>query len=335
MKLAPSAALGLSLLVACSSAPSDRDAQGSAALAANEKESCVCALDQICDVGSGACIARPTPAAGESFTQVELLGQYIPTQTDILSKLGKASASFNAADPMPKDTRRKFTTDEGEDCFFEVGTNYPASYEGGYWPSTPGLDAGTLTFKVTSGKSAIELDPSTYKSDTGYFHNESLPPALEDGAAEYPDFFDPSYLPPGAPVTMQIGGSADVAAATVPGELPSAFTITEPAVESGTVSAVSGADLPVSWSPAQPSAYMEIFITMFQGDMLLLSCKVKDDGHVVIPGAGLNPFYGDVGIQLRRTTERYSQIRQADGKVVHAFVSGRHARIGNLSMTLR
>jgi hypothetical protein len=335
MRIPYACSVGLFVLAACSSGPRDAGS-GSSALQVSAKDGCACALDQICDASGSvaACIARPVPAKGESFAQVELLSQLVPVQQNLLAKLGKATASFNAAEALPVDARQKFTTNDGEDCFFEVGSNYPSSYNGQSWPSTPGLDAGTLTFTVDGGRSAIELDPVQYQSDTGYFHNKSLPPALEDGSAVYPDFFDPSYLPSNHAATMHIAGGSQVAAADLGAQLPPAFAITEPAVESGTVSGVSGADLSVSWSSPEPTAYMEIFVTMFKGDVTLLSCKVKDDGHAVIPGAAMNPFYGDVGLQLRRTTERYTRLVGRDGKVVHAFVAGRHARIGNLSLAL-
>jgi hypothetical protein len=334
MKVLYAVPFGVFALVACSASAPDPVTSTASELASPDT-CCVCGTDLVCDAAK-VCIPRPNPQSGELFARVELLQQFVPTETNLLSKLGTASASFNAADPLPKDTRTKFTTDEGEDCFFEEGSMYPSYYNGRAWPSTPGLAAGTLTFDVAGARGRIELDPLETNGDTGYFHNKDVPPALADGSSSFPDFFDPSYLPSGRDVTMHIAGGANIAVDRIAGVLPAAFTVTEPAIESSaTVTAVSGADLPVSWSHPQASAYMEIFVTMFNGsDVNLLSCKVKDDGHAVIPGPALNIFYGDVGIQLRRTTERYTRVRQPSGEIVHVFVAGRHARIGNLSMKL-
>jgi hypothetical protein len=294
---------------------------------------CACALDQVCDAG-GACVPRPAENASEVFASFELLQQVSPLDTSLLGKLAEASASFNAGDPLPPDTRPKFSTDGGEDCFFEVGTVYPSTYgKGQYWPSTPGLAAGKISFDAAGAPGVVELDPfSGNRYGWGYLHTHT-PAALSDGTVTYSDFFDPAYVPADRMVFVNLAGGADVASHAVAGELPQAFAITAPAVEAGNATAPLGADLNVTWAPAQPSAYMEIFVTMdLGGDVALLSCKVKDDGAVVVPAAAMGVFKGEIGLQLRRTTERYTKIQQRDGKVIHASVLGRHARLGSFSL---
>jgi hypothetical protein len=322
------------LLAACSSTGSELGA-GSEALAAGGADVlCACALDQVCDAG-GKCVARPEQNPAEAFASFEVLNQVSLGDTSILGHLAEASSSFNAGDPLPPDTRPKFSTDGGEDCFFEVGTTYPSSYgKGQYWPSTPGLAAGKVTFDVVGAPGAIELEAFDDKNyGWGYLHTDT-PAALSDGRVTYADFFDPAYVPADRMVFVNLAGGADVTSHAIAGALPQAFSITAPAVEAGNATSPLGADLDVTWSPAQPSAYMEIFVTMdLGGDIGLLSCKVKDDGAVVVPAAAMGIFKGQIGLQLRRTTERYTKIQQKDGKIVHASVLGRHARVGTFTLT--
>jgi hypothetical protein len=322
------------VLAACSSTSSSDLASDGERLAV-DGAACACDLAQVCDTG-GRCIARPEQNPSEVFANFEILQQVSPRDTSILGHLAAASASLNAGEPLPQDTRPKFSTDGGEDCFFEVGTNYPSSYgKGKYWPNTPGLGAGKVTFDVVGARGAIELDAIDTNNEYGwgYLHSET-PAPLQEGGTVFSDFFDPAYVPAGRLVFVNLEGGPDVASHAAAGELPEAFSITTPAIESGSATAPMGADLSVAWSPAQPSAFMEIFVTMdLGGDVALLSCKVKDDGAVVIPKAAMNIFKGSIGLQLRRTTERYTKIQQRDGKVINASVLGRHARIGMFALT--
>jgi hypothetical protein len=297
---------------------------------------CSCALDQLCQA-DGACVAPPTQNASEIFARIELLEQVSPRETNVLSHVAEAQAVFNAGDPLPKDLRHHFpTTDGGGDCAFEIGTTYPTSYgRGESWPSTPGLDAGKVSFDVSGATGPIELDPHGAGGASpgwGYLHAET-PPALHDRTTTFPDFFDPAYVPSGRPMTVTLEGAADVSAVEIGGELPQAFTVTAPAVEAGNATAAAGHDLTVAWAPPQTSAYMEIFVTMdLGGELALLSCKVKDDGMAVIPATEMKPFAGSLGLQLRRTTERYTRLANASGKVVHASLLGRHARLGAFTL---
>ena len=316
-------------------------ADGAGAHVAGANVACSCGLDQVC-AADGACVARPPQNASESFARVELLEQVSPLESNVLAHVAEAQAVFNAGDPLPKDTRTCFTTegggrcsDAGENCFFEIGTTYPTSYgRGESWPTTPGLDAGKVSFEVSGATGPIELDPrgGEVSRGWGYTHAET-PPALRDRTTTVPDFFDPVFVPSGRPMTVTFAGADDVAASRIAGELPQAFTITAPAVEAGNAIATAGQDLTVAWAPPQTSAYMEIFVTMdLGGDLALLSCRVKDDGMAVIPAAAMSSFAGSLGLQLRRTTERYTRLVGASGKVLHASLLGRHARLGAFTM---
>jgi hypothetical protein len=79
---------------------------------------------------------------------------------------------------------------------------------------------------------------------------------------------------------------------------------------------------------------MEIFVTAAaESGVALVRCKVKDDGAATLPAAALPAVPGTIGLQLRRTTERYTKVVESSGKVVHAFVSGRLARLGAVTLT--
>lgn len=319
-----------SILVACSSASTEPVTGERASLTGERAATCACALEEVCSVGQ--CIARPEPKEGELFAELELLRQASPMNSTITTRIGRANGSFHVREAPPVDTRPKVLTPEGEECFFEVGTSYPNWYDGKTWPSTPGLDAGKLTFTVLGAASPIELDPLHLASGWAYFHGH-VPPPMGEGTSVYPDFFEPSYLPFGQGVKVSLAGGQHVAAATLAAELPAEFTVTAPAIESPGASVAWDTDLAVAWSPAQSSAYMEISLGMaFGQDLAQIRCKVKDDGQAIIPRAVMQHFVGNVGIQLRRTTERHTRIEQADGKIVHAFVLGHHARIGALDI---
>jgi hypothetical protein len=292
---------------------------------------CACSLAQVC-AADGGCVARPKQSVFEIFARIELLEQVSPRESGVLSHVAEAQASFNAGDPPVSDPQSQppfKTVDGGEDCVYE------ASYgQGESWPRTPGLDAGKVSFEVTGATGPIELDPSggAMTKGWGYLHAET-PPALRDRTSTFPDFFDPVFVPSGRPMMVTLEGAADVSATRIAGELPQSFTITSPAVEAGEATAAGGADLHVTWAPAQSSAFMEIFVTMdLGGDLALLSCTVQDDGSTVIPKAAMNMFSGSLGLQLRRTTERYTRFVMASGKVVNASVLGRHARLGSFTL---
>jgi hypothetical protein len=290
---------------------------------------CQCAPNQVCD-NQGQCIT-PQPETGDVVGEVVLLHQVAPLDTTMLKKLGKASARFFGNQALPTDTRTVYPTPDGERCAYEVGTIYPED-----WPAPPFLDAGkTLTFTVAGAASPIEitsLDVPT--TGTAYFHDD-IPPHYTEGSSSYPDFFDPVYLPAGATFEVAASGGKNVGAQTFSGgELPAIFTITAPAVESAVASVPSNQDLTITWSPAQASASMEIFITDDDGmgNIMLLSCNVKDDGALTVPAAALKNFVGTLGLQLRRTVVRYTKAATVDGKVLHLYLTGRHARLGSFKL---
>jgi len=274
-----------------------------------------------------------------------LLNQVHPQDGSITGLLGKAEAELWDYEAKPKDDREAFITDEGERCTWEYGTTYPHSYSGGYWPSGPGKSAGNLTFSVADGLGAIELvawdidDGGAIEYGWAYYHDET-PPALRDGAAVYPDFFDPAYVVLGKSFTVTAEGGLHVGAQTFTGgQIPNAFVITAPDVEGGTGEISVGGSLLVTWDPPQPEATMEIFVTtLVDYEGLLVSCTVNDDGQATLPadamevlGAG---YPGDIGVQLRRSVSRRIQTTTVEGNAAYIDLVARHARLGALPSTL-
>jgi hypothetical protein len=299
---------------------------------------CACPEGEICNIHDK-CIAKPTHQGTDVVAELVLLNQETPLGTDMLAKLGKAETSIYAHEPLPTDTRDVYTTPEGESCYFESGGSmYPHYYDGEYWPAGPGLGAGNLTFQVTGGPSSIIMETMDLGAEYGfgYYHN-TVPPPLSDGTVTYADFFDVVNVPLGADFTVQAAGGPDVASASFSGgKLPEAFTITSPAVETPNATAPAGTPLTVAWSPPQPSAVMEVFITAEagMGSLSLLSCMLTDDGSATIPAAALAQFsgYSTVGLQLRRTVSRYQQAGASQGRTLHLYLIGRHARLGSFSL---
>ena len=290
---------------------------------------CQCTADQVCD-SQGQCIT-PQPQTGDVVGELTLLHQVAPLDSTILGKLAKASARFFDSQALPPDNRTVYPTPDGKRCAYEIGTVYPED-----WPSPPFLDAGkTLTFTVAGAPGPIEitsLDVPT--TGTAYFHDD-VPPHYTEGSSSYPDFFDPVYLPAGAKFQVAASGGKNVGAQTFSGgELPALFTITAPAVESAVVGVPSGQDLTITWSPAQPSATMEIFIASDDGmgNIMLLSCSGMDDGSLTVPAEAMKNYFGTVGLQLRRTVVRYTKAATVDGKVLHLYLTGRHARLGSFKL---
>jgi hypothetical protein len=294
---------------------------------------CDCKASEVCNT-AGVCVPTPVPSAGEILGELVLLQQVSPMDTSILARLGKGEASFYAQEPLPTDTRKSYTNSSGEKCFFEIGTTYPSYFDGKIWPAGKGLGAGNLTFTVTGAAGPIVLEAANY-SGWSYFHKD-VPPQLKQGASSYPDFFDPAYLPAGAAFQVQAAGGPDVAAATFnAGELPASFTISSPAAEAPGAQAPAGKDLVVTWTPAQSSATMEVFITSMVGtDVALLTCVGRDDGSLTVPTAALANFSAGqtLGLQLRRTTDRYAKLSTTGGKVLHLHLLGRLARLGKFQL---
>jgi hypothetical protein len=296
-----------------------------------DRESCVCGLDKVCEATTHTCIARPDAAAGGIVGEVTLLRQERIGDITVLGKLGKGEASYHAAEPLPEDRRPSFTTAGGEKCFLEQDTVYPWSYGAGYWPSGPGRGAGTVTFDVGAAPGVVVLDPVDSSVGWGYFHDQT-PPALHEGAAHYPDFFDPSVLPAAATFHARAAGGPHVGEVEIDGVLPAAFAVDEPPIELPGASVSTAEGFRVRWSPAQPSATMEIFVTRSIGmSFVLLSCKVADNGQALIPAEALRSFVGTTGLQLRRTTERYRRL-DAEKGAVHLTAMGRNARLGSFTV---
>ena len=298
---------------------------------------CKCNANEICTT-DGKCIAKPQPAAGQIYGELILLRQVSPMSIDITAALAKAEVLLADWAPLPADTRTHWTTQDPEgDCAYEIDTTYPYYYDNKSWPPGDGLGAGKITFKPQGAPAPglIEMDP--FDTNPGYFYTHgSVPPPLKEGAATYPDFFDVANIPYGARYEVDFAGGPDIGAMTITGgETAQAFTITSPEVEKTGATAPPDVPLKITWSPAQPGATMEIFITqsLGPGGVALLTCTVPDDGETTIRVPALANFLGDVGVQLRRTVERYQQTQTTGGKTMHLHVMGRHARLGKLSLT--
>lgn len=321
---------GVTLVVGCTH-PAELTRDDEAALAMGD---CVCGAEQVCEAATRRCLPRATGSDGDIIGEMTLLRQERIGDPSVLGKLGKAEVGFHAHEPLPVDRRPSWPTDEGERCFLERDTVYPQSYGGTYWPQGPSLGVGDAIFDVGAAVGAILLDAWEYSGGWGYSHGDT-PPALHEGSTWFPSFFGPEHLPFGETFRARSAGGPDASALDVPGEIPRSFTIDQPAVETPNASASSTDGLVVRWSPPQPSAYMEIFVTqVIAGSFVLVSCKVKDDGAAVVPSAPMNQLFGDVGIQLRRTTERYAKIA-TPSRTLHLTVNGRVARVGRFDLTLR
>lgn len=293
--------------------------------------SCVCTLDQICTSG-GTCVARPEPAPGEAFGQLELLRQDTPRDASITGRFAKATVSFRTYSALPVDDRQKFQVTAAEECALEIGTSYPTWYDDRSWPTGPGLGAGNVTFDVSGTGVPVALRP-TERPSSGFSYSERLsPPPLSAPGISYPGLFDSELLPPAARFEVRTAGGPHVGAASVIGELPGAFDVIEPAVDVADTTVSTANGLRVAWSPPQPSAFMEIsFSKTFGSTQALVTCKLIDDGSAVIPKealAGLATASGArVAIQFRRTTERYASVR-GERSTAHMFVTARRALVG-------
>jgi hypothetical protein len=338
--------LCLSLLAACSSSSQspdygpypdnhtgyDRRTEGKRL--DSTSSGCNCTAGYVCST-DGSCVPEPVIQPGEIMGEVILLKQVSPMDTTILHQLGKGEASFYAQESLPHDGRETWATGEGGTCWYEIGSTYPSWYNNTSWPSGPGLGAGNLTFTVTGAAGPIVLEASNY-SGWAYFHKDT-PPHLTEGSTSYPDFFDPAYLPSGAAFKVDLAGGPDIAAAAVTnGVFAPDFNISIPPAEAQGAQATANADLIVQWSPPSiGGGYMEVFITSMMGDEIaLLSCKIRDTGSITVPAAAMKKFYSgeSLGLQLRRTSERYAKITTTGGKILHLKVLGRHARLGRFTL---
>lgn len=302
-------------------------------------QGCKCKPEEVCD-SSGHCIPKPVSKPGEIVGELVLLRQVRPGGTSLMDNLGKGEAQFWDQETLPPDTRQAHATPTGETCYFEVSTIWPHSLaNGAYWPTGPGRGAGTLTFRAGAGP--IELDPldvgTPPQQSFAYFHDD-VPPPLKDGALTLSDFFDVKHLPFGAQFLVEVAGGPDIGKQVFQnGEVPRTFVIDKPAVEQSEVKAPANQPLEVKWSPAQPNAVMEIFLTQDygMGDFALLSCKVEDDGALTVPAAAMSHFgSGMVGVQLRRSVIRYQKSSALKGKVLHLYLIGRHARVAQNKVML-
>jgi hypothetical protein len=298
---------------------------------------CPCGANEICTT-EGKCVATPQPKVGEVYGELILLRQVNPYIDGVLSALGKAEVLLKDWTALPQDKRQHWTTqDPGGDCAYEIDTTYPYFYDGKNWPAGLGLGAGKITFKPQGAPppGQIELDPLDMNPGYVYFHGD-VPPPLEEGYGKHPDLFEIKYVPLGKPFEVQFAGGPDIGAMSFKGgETAQDFSITSPAVEQPGATAPANAPLKITWSPAQPGATMEVFITQNWGlgGATLLTCTVPDDGETTIRAAAMGNFLGDVGIQLRRSVMRYEQTQTAGGKVMQIHLIGRHARLGKLSLT--
>lgn len=298
---------------------------------------CQCGPDQICDT-DGKCVSKPQPSTGQIHGELILLRQLNPNVDGVMSNIGKGEVLLKDWTPLPQDKRTHWTTqDPGGDCAYEIDTIYPYSYDGKEWPAGLGLGAGQITFKPQGipDPGRIELDPLDMSPGWYYFHGD-VPPALKEGYGKYPDFFETKYVPFGVPFEVTFAGGPDIGAMTFTGgETAQDFTITSPAVEQAGATAPANTPLRIAWSPAQPGATMEIFITQNWGvgGATLLTCTVPDDGETTIRAPALANFLGEVGVQLRRSVTRYKQTQTPAGKPMHVYLIGRHARLGKLELT--
>jgi len=301
---------------------------------------CQCNPDEVCN-SQGQCIKEPTPKPGEIVGELVLLRQVVPGGTSVIDLLGKAEADFRDQEPLPADPRKAYPTPDGSMCWYEMGTIWPHTLTGGaYWPTGPGRGAGKLTFRAGAGP--IELDVldmgQAPNHDFAYFHDQ-VPPPLKDGAATYSDFFDVKHIPFGTKFSVEAAGGPSIAKQVFQGgETAKEFTITKPGVEQADASAPSQQPLTVEWSPAQPDAMMEIFLTQSfgMGDIALLTCMGEDDGSLTIPAAALqNLAPMSTGVQLRRSVKRYQQLSVAQGKILHLYLIGRHARVAKYKVDLQ
>jgi hypothetical protein len=181
----------------------------------------------------------------------------------------------------------------------------------------------------------IQIEPLDLEPGWGYLHGD-IPPPLTEGDGTFTDFFAPEHIPFGAAFSVEFVGGSDIGAATFKGgQTAQAFSITEPLVETPGVTATKDADLTIRWSPAQPGATMEIFITKNYGlgGASLLTCTVDDDGETVVPAEALEASVeGDIGVQLRRSVLHATTGSMSDGKPLHVQLIGRHARVGRLTL---
>lgn len=349
-------AASLALLVSCSDSSNDNPPPADSAVSQQDTNQppptdgavpagdaatapgCKCNVNQICST-EGKCVAKPQPAAGHVYGELVLLRQVNPYVTTVLAALGKGEVLLADWTPLPKDKRTHWTTQDPDgDCAYEIDTIYPYDYEGKNWPAGVGLGAGKITFKPQGAPAPglIELDPLDMSPGFYYFHGD-IPPALKEGYGKFPDFFAPSNIPFGAPFGVAFVGGPDIGAMSITGgETAKAFAVTSPAVGKPGATAPANSPLKITWSPAQPGATMEIFITQSWGGgagASLLTCTVPDDGETTIRAPALGNFLGDVGIQLRRSVRRYKLTKTPKGKTMHVHLIGRHARLGKLKLT--
>jgi hypothetical protein len=303
-----------------------------------------CAADTSCG-SDGQCGPIAPLAPGDITGEFILLRQLVPQMSgNIFGALGKAEAALWNYAPWPEDTRATYETEEGEPCTFEIEPKYPELWR-------PGADylAGRVRFDVAKAPGPIQLEPLDLDDDGavvygwGYYH-DNVPPFLQDSFAELHGFFSIDFVPLGVPFSAAITGSSEFDAEIFDqGEMPAEFTITSPDVEHSTATISLLAPLHVTWTPPQPEASLDMFVTgMFHAGShvapVLLACKVKDDGEAVVPQAVMELFQftfpNDIGVQLRRVVKRRVETHSKSGTRVVVDLVGRYARLGSLPSQL-
>jgi hypothetical protein len=296
-----------------------------------DNPSCHCSEDQVCDITTNSCIAKPSGTGG-IIGEVFLLNQVMEGDMTMGGHLGKATADFWDEQPYPVDDRESFATPTGR-CYMERGEDfYPSSWKGQTWPTGDRRGAGDLTINVAGAPGHIILNQEDrYNGGYTYSHND-VPPPLQSETSTYSQMFDPQYVPLGGAITVEAAGGPDIPAGSWSGAaMAYPFTISSPPDYNATQAKVDKRNgLAVTWSPAQPDAKMIIIIGSTTGSSMMrsrLKCVVKDDGSTQIPPEALTPFSAETDLQLQRDTVRYLKTSAANGKDLHLFLSGRHARI--------
>ena len=283
------------------------------------------------------CIDRPVLGSGQARARLVLRYYNREGDSSVTGTFGSASAIFQATETLPSDNRRRWRTSDGETCTYEHGTEYPERLANDQiWPNTLGEDAGKVTVAIAGSSVPIELKGMDHGSVAGFnlgwrYGPGSTPPPLKHSSSVYIDKFDPKYLPFGASFSVQIDGGQHVGARTLTGStLPYAFGITSPLPDKLAKTPLGEDGLRVSWTPAQPSARMDVLLYEWQytpdANIGLVRCRVRDDGEVIVPKEAIDKLGDSISVELNRDIVRYHQATTLDGRPLHIYLIGRHTQ---------
>ncbi len=299
-------------------------------------KTCECDDDQVCTTDFE-CVAKPEPAENEAVgtAVIEHFEDDTLTITSANGVAGRLAALstlfFDKADPPWADPRTSFTTPEGYLCYHDnYSCGYPyCSNEYDVWLPV-GLNAGDLTFTIEGAPGPVVYAPyNTDKQgvgDWGYALKDDEPGPIKEGNSTYSGYFDVSYVPLNASMTLAMSGGDHFDAAAYDNlAMPERLVLTAPPPD---VEVPADQDLTISWDKAQAGTNISVELVsgnpMF-GAALKINCTFRDSGSITIPKAELAKMHqGEVWMIIQRNATRYVKTQTKDGRPAHLMFTGRY-----------